>query len=286
MKYLQFVITFVLCACITNGAESTRRPPSANALRRLTRDLYRTDTNSVGDQITINVQERTSSNNQRDVAPRKLFQTVPAAVLRGTTVAALSRLLDNYNRDVRRPETSSAQERREETQFRTAISSTPVMVKAGQFLTSQGLTTAPIASVLNTTWFTPYSRSGNVLGSSGFEHVFVGEIKNAGVTGFHNWVKLYLEENEGRANYYGYIKKKDLGPKIKLVSLKFKWHGKLKNFGSVFIGISPELEMALYTVCFLARPNQLCPVELGGQRFNVKTHVFNGKLGSAYPLLP
>jgi len=285
MKFLQFIITFLLCASITNGAQNSRRPPSANAMRRLTRELYQLDTNSVGDQITINFQGKTSSNNQADLAPRKLFETVPASALRGSTVAALSGLLDNYNRDVRRPETSNRQERREETQFRSVISATPVMVKAGQFLASQGLTTAPIASVLNTTWFAPYSRSGNVLGSSGFEHVFVGEIKNQGVTGFHNWVKLYLEESGGRANYYGYLKKKDLGPKIKLVSLKFKWHGKMKNFGSVFIGISPELEMALYTVCFYARPNQLCPVELGGQRFNVKTHVFNGKLGSAYPQL-
>jgi hypothetical protein len=39
--------------------------------------------------------------------------------------------------------------------------------------------------------------------NSRFEHVFVGEIDgsaaNAPVSGFHNWVRYYLEEKAGRA---------------------------------------------------------------------------------------
>ena len=49
-------------------------------------------------------------------------------------------------------------------------------------------------------WFQLYSRSRNgPLESSGFEHVFLGEIRAGGdaVTGYHNWVKFYTNERDG-----------------------------------------------------------------------------------------
>lgn len=58
-------------------------------------------------------------------------------------------------------------------------------------------------------WFDPYDRDGTsatVYGSSGFEHVFMGESKDGKVSGFHNWLKYYYEENEmGSINYKGVI---------------------------------------------------------------------------------
>lgn len=68
---------------------------------------------------------------------------------------------------------------------------------------------------------------------------------------------------------------------------RFTWDGQVKNIGSMFIGTSPELEMATYTVCFLARPNSLCPVQMASQQFQVQTWtIFDNLVGSAYPDIP
>lgn len=56
-------------------------------------------------------------------------------------------------------------------------------------------------------WFEMYSRGHHHRGqqnSSGFEHVFVGEISEEGeVSGFHNWIQFYNEEKKGAVDYRG-----------------------------------------------------------------------------------
>ncbi|CAG0924239.1 unnamed protein product [Notodromas monacha] len=39
----------------------------------------------------------------------------------------------------------------------------------------------------------------------------------------------------------------------------------------MFVGVSPEFEVALYTVCYYARPNKRCPMRVNGKTFDVKT---------------
>ena len=46
-------------------------------------------------------------------------------------------------------------------------------------------------------FFKAYSRSdGAAKDSSGFEHVFLGEVRDKEVTGFHNWVVAYIMEQQ------------------------------------------------------------------------------------------
>lgn len=71
-----------------------------------------------------------------------------------------------------------------------------------------------LRDILKLIWFTPYTRGGRHLASSGFEHVFVGEVKNRKVSGFHNWLSFLKEEGEGDLDYKGYIKKLSLGNKV------------------------------------------------------------------------
>lgn len=55
---------------------------------------------------------------------------------------------------------------------------------------------------LNDLWFGLYRRETQN-DSSGFEHVFLGEIKDGEVTGLHNWIQFYDEERARRLDYLG-----------------------------------------------------------------------------------
>lgn len=74
-----------------------------------------------------------------------------------------------------------------------------------------------------------------------------------------------------------------------IINDHFEWLGEPKNTGSMMVGTSPELDMAMFTVCFLARPDSKCPTQMNGQQFQVQTHPsdYDGHVlvGSAYPVI-
>lgn len=51
------------------------------------------------------------------------------------------------------------------------------------------------------------------MGSCGFEHVFMNEIKNNEISGLHNWIYFSDQENDNRQSidYRGYMKSLYLG---------------------------------------------------------------------------
>jgi len=75
--------------------------------------------------------------------------------------------------------------------------------------------------------------------------------------------------------------------KGKILKIRFAHQGLNKPVNTVFVGTSPELELALYTVCFQLRPDRTCPVSLGNSKFGIVTYSwrYRGKnlIGSAYP---
>ena len=54
-------------------------------------------------------------------------------------------------------------------------------------------------------WFYRYKRL-EYRDSSGFEHVFLGEISRGKVTGFHNWIQLYHLERKNELDYRGFFR--------------------------------------------------------------------------------
>lgn len=41
-----------------------------------------------------------------------------------------------------------------------------------------------------------------------------------------------------------------------VLALQYRWDGHLKSIGSTFMGSSPEFDLALYTLCYKARPDR------------------------------
>ena len=61
----------------------------------------------------------------------------------------------------------------------------------------------------------------------------------------------------------------------------------MKCYGSMYVGTSPELEMALYTICFLTRPSVSCPISLNDVPVYITTYPLEQGgvtyIGTAYP---
>lgn len=137
-----------------------------------------------------------------------------AKALEPPTIAKMRLLFNNYEQDTTVNEHVTANERKEENDFLDAVMATSVMRQAMLFLQQKGLVTPDPKThrdLVKELWFTQYSRGMGKIGSSGFEHVFVHEVKNGTIIGFHNWVYVNEEEQAGRFDYKGYMKEQDIG---------------------------------------------------------------------------
>ena len=88
------------------------------------------------------------------------------------------------------------------------------------------------------------------------------------VGGFHNWFHYFHLELAGEINYLGHWEHVTFGGQGDGVSFTYNWGSApvgfssllmiffffvQKPYGSMFIGTSPSLELALYTTCLLTR---------------------------------
>jgi len=91
--------------------------------------------------------------------------------------------------------------------FLDACCRTRVVRYLGLYLQRKGRirSQTELKSFLHDLWFKLYRRETHN-DSSGFEHVFVGEVKEGKVIGMHNWLQIYTEEARGELNYLGYIR--------------------------------------------------------------------------------
>ncbi|XP_043480501.1 poly(U)-specific endoribonuclease homolog isoform X2 [Leptopilina heterotoma] len=259
-------------------------------LEKLSEALFIKDANNAMKYITLNLQKQTTGSSPVDEAPQPLLNVKPEA-LQIPTIQKVLTIYDNYQLDTRTNEHINPSQRQEESLLVDTFLSTNVMSFAMRFLSNKGFLKQDYYAykdLLRTMWFNLYSRGDGKIGSTGFEHVFMTELKlGTEVSGLHNWIYFNAEELKKRADYLGYLKKIDLGDKAAVLKVHSKFNNIDKPVTTMFIGTSPELEMSLYTVCFLVRPDGSCPVSLGGTKFNIITHKFRyrGKdhVGSAYP---
>lgn len=238
-----------------------------------------------------------------DVATKPLFAFVDEGLLEKPTYASFIALLDNYEAILGVTESVTKTELDENSRFLKLIISTPVMIYVQRYLYQinilRTMNESEFLSLLNSLWFEMYSRKARN-DSSGFEHVFLGEIKGQEIVGMHNWIQIYLEEKKNRFDYQGYIfpKNKTHFPHSTehLLTIQFNWKGATKSMSSTLFGVSPEFEIAIYTLLFFYQSrnsdqeSRETVVQLGPFSVSVITHQWdqNGRkfIATSYPSEP
>lgn len=268
-------------------------------LSALCNRMWEADENRLtpGLHYKIDPQGKTRYHSTEDHAKDPLFSYVDPNVFKRETFRRFIALLDNYESEGGQKEVVTQEEVRENQCFIDAIYETEPMKIAHKYLAEKKLMPGDRAQfkwALYNLWFKMYQRTKGVrqLDSSAFEHVFVGETRNkTDVIGFHNWIQFYLQEKRGLVDYRGFFpsrRKRHTSSEEEsfnqLITIQFTWKGDTKPIGSSFIGTSPEFEMALYTVCFLAGNKKDVHVEIDDYDVIVKAHRMGPWLGSCYPI--
>ncbi|XP_059176687.1 poly(U)-specific endoribonuclease-A-like [Physella acuta] len=229
---------------------------------------------------------------KEDRARNNLFAWVDEEkVFSRRTYKAFRALLDNYEMELGKAEVVTMEERRENYEFLTAIMETKVMKETHKYLVSKRAAPENVEKfkeMLHDIWFKMFRRQATRgEDSCSFEHVFVGEGRGTEMIGLHNWIQFYLQEKAGNINYHGYFRRETVRDDeiIRLLAVQFTWKGiKAKPMCSVFIGSSPEFEVAAYTVCLLLDRDGKTDVKLGEYEVELTVHSFGRqrKLGTAY----
>eukprot|EP00062_Callorhinchus_milii_P027078 gi/632989955/ref/XP_007883924.1/ PREDICTED: poly(U)-specific endoribonuclease [Callorhinchus milii] len=269
--------------------------------RSVSERLYLKDVNKpTASELQINPQrliDNSQTDGQVDYSPERFYSYVNEEVLFSRpTYAAFISLLNNYQWMTGEDEEFTPEQIMEQDNFLTAIMETPIMEELYSFLHSKKKykTVEEFKEDLKKMWFGLYSRAYGAQDSSGFEHIFLGEVKKGIVSGFHNWIQFYLAEKRGELNYYSHNFNNPMTGYPDILGMQFDWNGFFKEVGSEFVGSSPEFDFAIYTLCFIAKPDGVCRVRLGGTEVEIQTYTWsktsygNGKkyVASAYPRSP
>jgi poly(U)-specific endoribonuclease len=267
-----------------------------SALSEILSKLWNLDDNKCFPGVDYEIDLQGYVNSARDVkgdfARNKLFTWVDEnKVFSRPTYKAFHALLDNYEMEIGKEEVVTWAEKQENYTFLNEIMKTKVMKEAHRFLVSKNAAPADegkFKEMLHDIWFKLFRRQGaRGNDSCSFEHVFVGEGRGSEMIGLHNWIQFYLQEKAGNINYHGYFRKSTVRDDeiIRLLAVQFTWKEiKGKPLCSVFIGTSPEFEIAAYTITLLLDKDGKTDVKLGEYEVEITVHSFGyqRKLGTAY----
>ena len=235
-------------------------------------------------KIILNYQIMADKNNKNDLSKEKFFSFVDLNFK--NKYSDFIKLLDNYNIYLREKDYYSEKELNEIDSFLDNVlksNTGKYMIKIIKFLKNLK-TYTEIKQFLFDIWFEIYDRKSNkVLDSSGFEHVFVGELYSKNLPGklggYHNWIKFYLDEEKGLTNYYGYL----ISPDLNIATIQLSHHGVFKKIGGFFLGIDPYTEFCMFTIAFISR-GKFSILETDDQKIKIVTYPYYNKfISTAFP---
>ena len=230
--------------------------------------------------ILLDEQVKAFGRQDLDLAKNPLFYRVNQAKFAAIpTYISLINLLDNYEFDNQKSEIVTRAEKAEIEQFLDDICQTEPIRVAEKYLVDQlkvDFSNTCFKDRLKSIWFSLYTNYFGdvpVKDTSGFEHIFVGEGKydrvlisknkiNGVISGYHSWIKFYLDEKQQKTNYLGhnYYLSGNLGVENPyVVTVQMRWQDReepnlsvelFKKRGCFFIGTSPECEIAMGTVAY------------------------------------
>lgn len=244
---------------------------SDEELYKISEELFAKNTRDLSRYIKLNLQSKATSTNVTDQAKEPLFEVDPE-LFEYPTIYVMRSLYDDYEYDFQKKLHRTLETRKRENLLIDTFLETSEMSTAMRWLSDQGFIDPDDferKDVLRRIWFSVFSGS-----TCGFERVFAAENYGTAVVGVQDWIYFATQESSKRINYMGYVDKLDLGKTASLLKLNFEMDGIVRPNATIFVGTLPELEMSLYTICFHARPNDVCPVSLGGTKFAIYTHAF------------
>ena len=145
---------------------------------------------------------------------------------------------------------------------------------------------------LSTIWFGRWSNvRGRCCGQQriyGSTSTFSRDLENNVIVGFHSWIYFFNEEQDGDFNYLGYIQTVDTAL-TNVISIPVNLYGSTKSFTQLNVGASPELDLAIGTLCYVARPDVPCIVQgSNGVQYTweTRTVTYNGiqHVESSHPI--
>lgn len=284
-------------------AGNARNPPEDTALSTFLTGLWNGDQAkaryiAVGNRqgantdIRLNLGGRTRSGQTNDAAANPLFSYVnERRLFAHPTTRLLIGLFDDFrlSANIQEDQETNRNNKREVEAFLTAIINTDVMRKTFEYVKKnriiRNLNAQRWRSTLYRIWFKLYSRHPGVLGSSGFEHVFLGEIDDGQAKGIHNWVWIYKQEKLGNLDYKGQISSVTFNPCVARGRFALTSNRRIygKPMTSFMVGATPEFEMAMFTLAFLKHPNAVANVKVNNVNLKIQTYKNNqGALATGY----